>query len=40
MQETEPQIALRICSKEVSIYVISVKGEYMQTSTYFPEGFY
>ena len=33
------QIALRNCSKEivgtVSIYVILVKGEYMQSSTYF-----
>ena len=37
--ETAPQIALRNCSKEVggkdSIYVILVKGEYMQLSTYF-----
>ena len=38
-QETVPQIALRNCSKEAvgkaSIYVILVKGEYMQSSTYF-----
>ena len=38
-QETASQIALRNCSKEaggkVSIYVILVKGEYMQSSTYF-----
>ena len=37
--ETAFQIALRNCSKEVvgkdSIYVILVKGEYMQSSTYF-----
>jgi len=37
VQETEPQVALRNCSKEaggtVNIYVILVKGEYMQTST-------
>ena len=37
--ETAPQIALRNCSKEVrekgSIYVILVKGEYVQSSTYF-----
>ena len=37
--ETAPQIALRNCSKEVggkdSIYVILVKGEYMQLSIYF-----
>ena len=37
VQETTPQIALRNCSKEVvgtdSIYVILVKGEYMQSST-------
>ena len=36
-QETAPQIALRNCSKEVeemvSIYVILVKGNYMQSST-------
>ena len=36
--ETEFQIALRNCSKEVggkvSIYVILVKGEYMRSSTY------
>ena len=38
-QETASQIALRNCSKEVrgkvSIYVILVKREYMQSSTYF-----
>ena len=38
-QETAFQIALTNCSKEVwgkvSIYVILVKGEYMQSSTYF-----
>ena len=38
-QETAFHIALRNCSKEVggkvSIYVILVKGEYMQSSTYF-----
>ena len=37
-QETVSQIALRNCSKEVeemvSIYVILVKGNYMQSSTY------
>ena len=37
--ETAPQISLRDCSKEVlgkdNIYVILVKGEYMQSSTYF-----
>ena len=42
-QETAPQIALRNCSKEagekVSICVIMVKGEYMQTSTYFSRRF-
>ena len=43
-RETASQIALRNCSKEaegeVSIYVILVKGEYMQLSTYyFAEGF-
>ena len=36
-QETAPQIALRIYFKEVGgkerIYVILVKGEYMQSST-------
>ena len=39
VQETAFQIALRNCSKEVvaevSIYVILVKGEYLQSSTYF-----
>ena len=38
-RETAFQIALRNCSKEVggkvSIDVILVKGEYMQSSTYF-----
>ena len=38
-QETASQIALRNCSKEagrkISIYVILVKGEYMQPSTHF-----
>ena len=38
-QETAAQIALRNCSKEKggmdSIYVILVKGEYRQSSTYF-----
>ena len=43
-RETAFQIALRNCSKEVgrkvSIYVILVKGEYIQSSTYFfAEGF-
>ena len=37
-RETAPQIALRNCSKEaggkVSIYMILVKGEYMQSGTY------
>ena len=37
--ETAFQLALRNCSKEaggkVSIYVILVKGEYMQSGTYF-----
>ena len=36
-QETAAQIGLRNCSKEIggthSIYVILVKGEYMQSST-------
>ena len=38
-RETPSQIALRNYSKEsggmVSIYIILLKGEYMQTSTYF-----
>ena len=38
-QETAFQIALSNCSKalgrKVSIYVILVKGDYMQSSTYF-----
>ena len=43
-RETASQIALRNCSKEVggkvSIYVILVKGEYTQSSTYFfAQGF-
>ena len=37
-QETAPQIAMRLCFKEAggkdSIYVILVKGEYMQLSTF------
>ena len=37
--ETAPQIALRNCSKEVrekdNIYMILVKGEYVQPSTFF-----
>ena len=41
--ETAPQIALRNFSKEaerkISTYVILVKGEYMQSSTYFPRRF-
>ena len=41
--KTAPQKALRHCSKEavgkVSIYVVLVKGEYMQSSTYFSRGF-
>ena len=40
--ETAPQIALRNCSKEVegmdSIYVILVKGEYVQARAYFVES--
>ena len=43
-QETAPQIALRNCSKEAGgkgQYVIfGEEGEYMQSSTYFPEDFY
>ena len=42
-QETAFQIALSNCSKElgrkVSIYVILVKREYMQSSTYFWKKF-
>ena len=42
--ETAFQIALGNCSREVagkvSIYVMLVKGEYMQSSTYFFAGFY
>ena len=38
-RETAFQIALRNCSKEVGgkviMYVMLVKGEYMQSSTYF-----
>ena len=41
--ETAPQITLRDCSKEaegkVSISVILVKGEYMQSSTYLSRRF-
>ena len=41
--ESAPQTALRSHSKDVggkvSIYVILVKGEYMQSSTYFPRRF-
>ena len=41
--ETAPQTALRNHSKDaggkVSIYVILVKGEYTQSSTYFPRKF-
>ena len=37
-QETAPQVALKNCSKEaggmVSIYVILMKGKYMQSSTH------
>ena len=37
--ETAPQITLRNCSKEAagedSIYVILLKGEYMQSGPYF-----
>ena len=43
-RETAPQVALRNCSKvaagKVSIYVVLVKREYMQSNTYFfAEGF-
>lgn len=42
VQETAPQIAPRACSKEVlgkdNLYVILVKGEYMQLSTYFSQN--
>ena len=42
-QETAPWIALRNCSKEAgekaSIYVLLVKEEYMQLSTYFCRRF-
>ena len=42
VRDTVPQIALRNCSKEVegmdSIYVILVKGEYVQASAYFVES--
>ena len=42
-RETASQIALRNCSKEVggtiSVYVILVKEEYMQSSTFFLEIF-
>ena len=43
-QETAPQIALKNCSKEAGgkgEYVIfGEEGEYMQSSTYFPEDSY
>ena len=41
-QETTPQIALRNCSKEVGgkgQYVILLKGEFMQSSSYLMKGF-
>ena len=42
-QEIAFQIALRNCSEEVggkvNIYVILVKGEYLQSSTYFLQKF-
>ena len=42
-RETAFQIALRSCSKEVggkvSIYVILVKGEYMQSNIYVSKRF-
>ena len=38
-RETAPQITLRDCSKEAvgedSVYMILLKGEYMQSGTYF-----
>ena len=41
--ETASQIALRNCSKrqggKVSVHVTLVKGEYMQSSTYFSRKF-
>ena len=43
-RETAPQIALRNCSKEmgegeVRIYMILVKGKYMQSNIYFSRRF-
>ena len=44
-KETAPQIALRNCSKDAggwredSIYVILVKGKYLQSGTYFSKKF-
>ena len=42
-RETTSEITLRNCSKEagekVSIFVILVKGECIQSSTYTPKGF-
>ena len=42
-REMAPQIALRNCSKEVggknSVYVILMKGVYLQSSMYFPRRF-
>ena len=41
--ETTAQITLKNCSKEaggkVDIYVILMKAEYVQSSTYFPRSF-
>ena len=41
--DTALRIVLRNCSKEagrtVSIYIVLVKGEYMQSSTYFSRKF-
>ena len=46
--EAAPQIALRNYSKEAGVgwsggniilYVILVKGQYMESNTYLPEGF-
>ena len=41
--ETAPQTALRNCSRgsgEVIMYVVLLKGEYMQSSTYFLQKVY
>ena len=44
-RETEPQIALRNCYKDAGgwredgIYVILVRGEYVQSGTYFSKKF-